>query len=182
MQDDLDQILENAVKGYTAVEPSPKLATRILMRAEQTTRPQHGMWFWMVAASLPLAAALALAFVLAGQWALPKPPVTAASLPPPPNIAVRARPQPAEMLAAAPREPVHLHTHAQEIRAARSTARSLPAPYSREELALLNFVQEHPKEAAAIAEAQKRDMAPLRPQPITISHLEIKPLTIAALQ
>ena len=45
-------------------------------------------------------------------------------------------------------------------------------------MALLNYVQKHQKEAAEIAESQKQDSAPLNSKPITISHLEVKPLTI----
>ncbi|MFZ0662787.1 MAG: hypothetical protein WAM66_08855 [Acidobacteriaceae bacterium] len=177
MRDDVDQILENAVESYAAVEPSPELASRILERAQHVPAPRRG-WKLALAFAVPLAAALALAFVLAGQWALPKPPAAVASAPTTPDVTARTRPQPAETLAAAP---VQTHRSVRKAHAARSTARPLPAPYSKEELALLAFVQQHPKEAAEMAEAQKRDSAPLQTQPITISRLEIKPLTIAPL-
>jgi len=62
-----------------------------------------------------------------------------------------------------------------------SWARPLPPPYSKEELALLNFVQQHPKEAAEIAEAQKNEAALTPPQPLKIAPLKTEPITIAAL-
>ena len=60
--------------------------------------------------------------------------------------------------------------------------RPLPIKYSRQELVLLSFVQRYPKEAAAIAEAQKKDMQPLTQHTVTISRLSIAPVTISALK
>lgn len=180
MGDDLDQILANAVKSYADVDPSPGLAARILTQTQQIPSVRRNRWKLALAFAVPLAAALALAFVLAGQWVLPKPPAAVAALPSTPDVAAQIRPQPADTLAAAPHQ--RLPAPARKARAVRSAVRPLPAPYSQEELALLAFVQQHPKEAAEIAEAQKRDMAPLSTQPITISHLEIKPLTITPLE
>jgi hypothetical protein len=178
--DELDTILDQAIQSYSAVEPSPDLAGRILQQAQQVPAPRRNRLGLTLAFAVPLAAALGLAFVLAGQWALPKPPAAVASLPSTPDIAAYTHSQLTETLAAAPREPVPRGTYARKIRTARSTARSLPAPYTKEELALLAFVEQHPKEAAEIAKAQEKEaLAP--PQPITISHLEIKPLTIPPL-
>ena len=181
MPDELDTILDQAIQSYSAAEPSPDLAGRILYQSKlHTAAPRRG-WKLALAVALPLAAAVALAFVLLGQWTLSKPPATIASAPSTPSVA-----QPAKTLVATA-EPVQTHrkvrkaaSHSTE--SGKSWARPLPPPYSKEELALLNFVQQHPKEAAEIAEAQKQDTAPLESQPITISQLEIKPLTIAPLK
>lgn len=174
MGNDLDRILENAVKSYAAVEPSPELAGRILQKAQQHGPSPRREWKLVLAFALPLPAALALVFVLAGQWALPKPPQAIASVPSTPHVAIHPHLQPAET-----RKPAR--EHAREAHSIRSAARPLPPFYSREELTLLSFVQQYPKEAAEIAKAQKQDMAPLSTQPITICHLEIKPLAIAPL-
>lgn len=172
MPDELDTLLDEAIKSYSAVEPSPDLTGHILRQAQaQAPAPGRG-WKLALAFGLPLAAALALAFVLLGQWALPKPPTAVASAPSTPSVAVQANSQPAEMVAAVA-EPVQIHPRVRKT----SWARPLPAPYSKEELALLNFVQQHPKEAAEIAEAQKQES-----QSITISRLEIEPLNIAPLE
>jgi len=177
MPDELDQILDEAIRSYAAAESSADLAMRILHQSQlHNVSPRRG-WKLALALALPVAAALALGFVLLGPWTLPKPPVTIASAPSTPRVTLHPQPRPPEVLAAAIRKPVRAHT-----RKAQSWTRPLPSPYSKEELALLNFVQQHPKEAAEIAESQKQGTAPLESQPITISHLEIKPLKIAPLR
>lgn len=186
MPDELQTILDEAIKSYSAVEPSADLAGRILSLAQQQAPSPRRGWKLALAFALPVAAALALAFVLLGQWTLPKRPTVVATVPPTPRVAIQAHERPTEMLAAAKREPVPTHRKVRKAASRRSEnrkswARPLPAPYSKEELALLNFVQQHPKEAAGIAEAQKQDSAPLRPRPIAISQLKIKPLNVAAL-
>jgi hypothetical protein len=181
MPDELDKILDQAIRSYSAAEPSPDLAGRILYQTRlQIASPRRG-WKPVLAVALPFAAAVALAFVLLAPWTLPKPPATIASAPSTPSVV-----QPAKTLGAAA-EPVQPHRRVRKAASrssenGKSWARPLPAPYSKEELALLTFAQQHPKEAAEIAESQKQDMAPLKSQPITISHLEIKPLSIAPLR
>jgi hypothetical protein len=182
MRDRLDIALDDALKSYAAVEPSPGLAVRILRQARQGSAPRRSNWRWTLAFALPSVAALALAFVFAGRVSLPAPPPAIASLPSPPgaDAGVTTREQlqiPGTVLTAVRREPIREH----KARTARSAARPLPAPYSKEELTMLAFVQQHPKEAAEIVEAQKRDAGPLPQEPIRIAPLEAKPLTIAAL-
>lgn len=180
MRDELDQMLNEAIKSYAAVEPPPELPARILRQAQLEPAPQRNRWRLALAFALPLAATLTLVFLFAGQMNLPKPPESIASQPPTPTT---PKPQPPETLAAATSKPapVPIQRHAHTARKPRSWVRPLPAPYSKEELALLNFVQQHPKEAAEIAKTQKRPLKPLSDEPITISHLEITPLTIASL-
>lgn len=181
MPDELDTLLNEAIKSYSAAEPSPDLATRILRQAQmQAPLPRHG-WKLALALALPLAATFTLAFVLAEHWALPKPPATIASAPTTPSVALHAHPQSTKTVAATTQEQLPTHRRVHKAVSRSSWARPLPPPYSKEELALLNFVQQHPKEAAEIAEAQKRDMANPTPQPITIKPLHTEPLTIAAL-
>jgi hypothetical protein len=175
MPDELDQVLDEAIKSYSEVEPSPDLARRILYQSQvQNASPRHG-WKLAPAFAMPAAAAAALALALLGQWAMPKPPANIASAPSVPSV-VETHSQPAKALAVTA-EPVQAHRRDRKAASRRkSWARPLPPPYSKEELALLNFVQQHPKEAAEIAESQKRDS-----QPITISQLKIEPLSIAPL-
>lgn len=182
MRDELDQILDEAVKSYAAIEPPPELPARILRQAQPISAPQRNHWRLALAIALPLAAALALAFVFAGRMNFPKPPTPVASQPPTPSVVIPKPPQPQETLATTrkPAVPVLARYHAHQARPARSWARPLPAPYSKEELALLTFVQQHPKEAAEIAEAQKQQVAAAR-QPIPIAPIQINPITIAAL-
>jgi hypothetical protein len=178
MPDELDQILDEAIRSYAAAESSADLAGRILRQAQlHNVSPRRG-WKLALALALPVAAAVALGFVLLGPWTLPQPPATIASAPSVPSV-VQALPEPTKALDVATRETAP--NHRRKASSHSSWARPLPPPYSKEELALLNFVQQHPKEAVKIAEAQKQDAAPLESQPITISHLEIKPLIIASL-
>lgn len=181
MRDELDQILDQAIKAYAGVEPSPELTVRILRQAQREPSPRHNRWRLALAIATPLAAALALAVVFAGRMSLPASPAPLASQPPALNIEARTSIQPPETLATSTSIPASAHPHAHPARAARSWARSLPAPYSKEELALMNFVQHHPKEAAEIAETQKSEAALTPPQPLKIAPLKTAPITIPAL-
>lgn len=171
MRDEFDALIDDAVKSYAGAEPSPELAAGILRRAQQEALPQRKGWKLALAVVLPLAAAAALAFAVVGRVGLPQTPAVVAVVPAVPEV------QEASALHAVKAEPVRARAHRRRFEA----ARPLPAPYTKQELALLNFVEQHPKEAAEIAEAQKQPLKPLVQQPITISHLEIAPLTIASL-
>lgn len=181
MPDELDTLLEQAIKIYSAAEPSPDLAARILRQAQQEPAPRHNRWRLALVIALPVAAALTLAFILPGHGTLPEPPATIASAPTTPSVVRHTHPDQTKTVAATTQEQFPTDRRVRKAANRSSWARPLPPPYSKEELALLNFVQQHPKEAAEIAEAQKQDTEPLRQEPITISHLEIKPLTIAPL-
>ncbi len=184
MPDELDQLLDEAIQSYAAAEPSADLAGRILYQSTlHTAAPRRG-WKLALAFGLPLTAAVALALVLLGPWTLPKPPATIASAPSTPSM-VQARPKPAKTLTAAV-EPILVHRRVRKAVGRGSEngkwwARPLPPPYSKEELALLNFVQQHPKEAAELAESQKNEAALTPPQPLKITPLKTEPITIAAL-
>lgn len=170
MRDKIDAILEDAVKSYADVEPSPELAASILKLAQQEPLPKRKSWRLALAFAVPLAAAV-MAFLLIGRLSLPRAPTVVAVAPAVPEI---PHPQ-AQSTIALP--PSHSRAHAHRF----EEARPLSDPYSKQELALLALVERHPKEAAAIAKAQHQPLEPLTQQPITISHLEIKPLTIAPL-
>src|SRR6185503_11385293 len=128
MPDELDSILDQAIKSYSAVEPSTDLAGRILYQSQlHMTSPRRG-WKLALAIALPLAAAIALMLVFAVRMNLPKPPAPIASQPATPSIAT---PKVPETLAAATHKPaVPLRHRAHSARASNSWARSLPAPYS----------------------------------------------------
>ena len=86
MPDELDTLLDHAIKTYSAAEPSPDLAARILRQAQmQAPLPRHG-WKLVLAFALPVAAALTLAFILPGRGTLPKLPATIASAPTTPSV------------------------------------------------------------------------------------------------
>lgn len=180
MRDELDHILDKAIKSYAAIEPPPELPARILRQAQQEPALRRNPWRLALAIALPLAATFALVLLFTMRMNLPNSPTPIASQPPTPSVTT-PKPPPPETLVAAASKPDPVHRHASPARAAHSWARPLPPPYSKEELALLDFVQQHPKEAAEIAEAQKRNSGMLAPQPLKIAPLKTEPITIAAL-
>lgn len=178
MHDEFDRLIDEAVTSYAAAEPSPELATSILLRAQQELLPRRAGWKLALALALPVTAAIAvLAAVLAGQLAMPPAPPTVATDPSVPQMPAE---QPQQMMKAAV-NPLPARARAPKSEAARSAVRPLPTQYTKQELVLLSFAQRYPKEAAAIAEAQKQDMQPLTQQPITISRLKFAPLSIPVL-
>lgn len=178
MHDELDTLAEtlidDAVKSYTAAEPSPELATSILRHARQQQLPRHTGWKFAAALAL-LAPAAVVLLLLRGPLAMPPAPAAIAALPAVPRIPA------AHALARTKVKTLPTRAHIAGAEAAESTVRPLPTHYTRQELAMLAFVQRYPKEAAAIAQAQRRKMQPLSPQPIAIARLRIAPLSIPAL-
>ncbi|MGH9585535.1 MAG: hypothetical protein ACRD3F_01175, partial [Acidobacteriaceae bacterium] len=117
MPDELDTIVDEAIKSYSAAEPSPDLAGRILRQAQTQGRSSGRRWKLALVFALPIAAAVALGIVLLGQWALPKPPVSIASAPSTPSL---VHPQPAKTIAAAVHVPVQAHRRARKTASRRS--------------------------------------------------------------
>lgn len=172
MQEDLDRILDNALKSYVAIDPSPDLASRIIHRTESAVppRPARRHRGWMIALALPFAAAVALALVLTQLWPTPPPPTVIASLPMVPSLTeqtvqispIKARATFAHRKATAP------VSHARPM---------FSAPYSSQELALVSFVQQNPKEAIEFAEMQNR-----KADPLSVAPIKIQPISIAAIK
>lgn len=171
MQEGFDQILDDAVKHYGSIEPAPDLAARILRRAQLEPVPQRRPWKVALAIALPMAATAALALVLAFRLSLPQAPVAVAKTPALPEV------QAVPVAPALTAKAVRTRPHQLKVEA----ARPLPAPYSKQELALLAFVEQHPEEAMKVAEEQKQPLKPLSQPPIAISRLEVAPLSITAL-
>lgn len=176
MQDQFETLIDDAIRSYADAEPSPELATTILQRAQQEPSRRRPRLTLAFALALPAAAIVAITMViLSGPLVVPPAPPVVASAAAPPTI--QSPPVPAK----AATESVSAPAHVPKVEPARSTLRPLPNKYSRQELVLLSFVQSQPKEAAAIAEAQKQDMQPLAQRPVTISRLRIAPLTVSVL-
>jgi hypothetical protein len=161
---DLERMMEDAVKSYAAVEPSADFELRVLSRVRQLEKPRAARWGWAV--GLPIAMATILAVVIMQQMRLPEPPPTIAVFP---ATAPDTLPRSVSSAASPNHELRELEAHA-------VTKRPIMTAYSHEELAALNFVQEHPEEAAQVAEMEERntkldtaiEIAPIQIQPITI--------------
>lgn len=174
MRDEFDVTINDAIRSYAGAEPSPELAANILRRAQQEPLQRRTGWRLALGVAVPVAAAVALAVVLVGRLSLPQAPTAVTVAPAAPTVAHTAK-----VL-----EPKPVRAQGRLVNArgnARPEARPLPAPYTKQELALVAFVEQNPKEAAVIAKAQSQPLRPIPEQPITISHLEIAPLTIASL-
>jgi hypothetical protein len=191
----LDGVIDAALKSYSEVEPVSDLPAIILRKAErQQVAVRDGKLGrklrWAFAFPAPVAAALILAIVVERRPAAPVSPAMTASVSKDSAgkaaIAdVRPDVRPIEhsgMASSTARSrPVVLRSVPRHIpeTARQDLLRPAPAPYSAEEIALLNFVQRHPEEAAAAFEAQKHALEPLKEQAIVIAPLEIKPISIS---
>ena len=185
MHDDseLDRLLDAALKTCGEAEPSPDLARRILNRAQQDSPKRHPIlawgWGWAWPLATAVAAILLMTLVLAHDFAVAPLPVTVASIPGPP--ALRSAETHAQLrragrtyrgLAAfSPRT----RTTA-PARAALTGPRPLALTYTPQELVLIAFVEQHPKEAQEVQEAARRDMEPLHEQPLVIAPVQIDPI------
>lgn len=170
---DLDQMLDNAVKSYAAVDPSPDFELRVLARVRQLEKPRASRWPWVVGFSVATAALFT--FVAVQRIMLPQPPgAIAVASPKPPTILMRPF-----LSAAVP------SGNRSERRMRRSMTRPLTMSYSPAELATLKFAKEHPEEAAQVAKLEERDDAvsanPLHDARIEIAPIQIPPITIPAI-
>ena len=189
-KDDLDLLLDSALRTYADPGPEPGLNQRVLARlaetrlvekASATSAPRRRWLPWAIA--LPLAAALALLFL----W-LPK------TTPPPPNhaqlapnskrstiAAVPAKP-PTAMPAAASRRSVNrLHPHAHsapQIAGTQTLPKQdifpTPQPLTPEEQALIDLAGRTPaKELQALIDAQNQ-----LDKPLSIAAIRIPPIEL----
>jgi hypothetical protein len=194
MKDDLDLLLDRSLETYSAVEPSPDLAEAILRRSQTAAAglpaKRRRRIAWTFALAVP-ATALILVVMLAVRFGLPhsslapKFPERAEQIPAPLQLANHqqtnqmTRESDAVTKASLERPRVSHRVAKSKERAPERDFYVVPA--SPEERALVEFVQQHPQEAAAIAEQQKHALDPLREDPIVVAPIEIKPITIAAI-
>jgi len=165
---ELDRLLDEALAGYTVVEPPPSLAERIISRAQQApARPR-----WMAVLVGTAAVSGCVVAVIAALLLVPSPRVLRlpmeAAAPPAPRLTEPIREQAAKLVptqGAAP-EPTG---RARRRHAARPYQ---PAPLSEQERLLVRFVTEHPEEARKL-------LAPPPSGPIRITPLRIAPIEIA---
>ncbi len=156
----MDELIDRALKSYTAREPGASLETRILARAREQRRSRAG---WLVAAAMIAAAGLCL-FLLPHRRT---PHLAVRALPPmhiaeaPPYAAAQAIPP-----ALAPR---HRRHRTPEPKLAVFPS---PAPIPDSEIALAHALSGNPELAASLLAKP----APIAPTPITIEPLSIKAL------
>ena len=191
----LELALDAALATYREAEPSPDLPLRILDHVANETRqdarkgPRTGRavpWAW--AAALATAAILLVTLALVHRLAVAPLPLSIASLPSSPALHAAA-PLTAgaeahralaalsrRQSAASPRSRTTVPRPLKTVRAMLTGPRPLPAPYSPEELVLVAFVQQHPKEAQEAQEAARRNAEPLHEEPLVTPPVQIDPI------
>lgn len=180
--DDLDRILDRALDSYGAVEPGAGLEERILRRTREERGRLHVAWRWAAAAAACLLAVAAVwqTGVFRREHAVPRMAPEVVRVAPQSTPAFGQPALPVEREGAAIR-PGHRDRVAARSVVAVKAAPKLeifsPPPLTAEEKLMVEFVTQHPKEAAELAQEQERQAEPIR-----IAAIEIKPLVIERLQ
>ncbi len=193
----LERALDAALATYREAEPSPDLPLRILdhvanetrqdaRKGPRTGRPARHVAAWAWAAALATAAILLVTVVLAHRFAVAPLPLIVARLPH--SAALHAPPAPAgeahrafaalsgRQPASSPRSRTAAPRLLKTVQTLLTGPRPLPAPYSPEELVLVAFVEQHPKEAREAQEAARCDAEPLHEEPLVTPPVQIDPI------
>jgi len=160
--EELDRLLDAALKQYAAVQPRAGLEDRVLahLRSQGGRAPSHHWWQWGIAAVAMAAVALIIAIAWR-PWPAPQP-----DLAQHPSVSVPGRPgstpelhgsrAPEQRVATA--RPKHRLHHAAVAQVAEGAPKldqfPSPQPLSQEELVLARYAMEFPAEATLIAKAQ----------------------------
>ena len=157
--DELDRLLDAALKHYAAVQPREGLDGRILarLRSDTTERTSGAWWRWLSAAAS--AAALAVIITMASRPHA-RPQATVAQHPsvtlPAANLAASSQPKPAVK-----RLKRRLHT-ASETQVAKALPKldqfPSPQPLSEQEKLLASYVAVYPKQAALLAKLRTEEL------------------------
>jgi len=158
---ELDGLLDAALAKYSAVEPRVGLEDRILAHLHsEPIRPQHAWLQWGFVGAVAVVTVVA---ILAWRSTQSSHPVTAnhSAATQPPSIRVtKPVPDPADAVAT-PKAVSLPKPNASRTLAARRMAHPKldqfpsPQPLSREEIALVQYVKNFPKEARLISQAQE---------------------------
>lgn len=168
---ELDQILDAGVRAYSTAEPRPGLQQRVLHNVHSARR--FAWWHWMAAAVPVLACAVVLVVWRPSE---PVPVPHTASAPTSRGAAQRA-PAGTSARATIPAvRPVVVVKRARRV--PKRMQFPTPAPLTREERTLLEFVQRSPKEAAELL-GETRDT---QTKPIQIEAISIPPIKIESLE
>jgi hypothetical protein len=163
--DELDLVLDRALRSYSAEEPWPGLEERVEKRA-RVQAPRHGFqWAWAAAlAAVPVLVVLAVMIVQ--RRVQPLQPVASAPAPPPMTAVQREPATPGAPKASHPVRP-------SLVQAKLPKAKTFPevSAMTAEERALVTLAVRLPPEVREMAMA-----APASPEPIRIEGLKIEQL------
>lgn len=194
-RDELDNLIDGALPGYSSAEPMEGLAERVLRRVQAAGAAWRRPWLRRCGFAIPALAVLFVAgVVLRTSWKpVPhtastaqsheartmeafKPPFPAPAQRefPPPAVRV-SRPKPRNMTGQEHRVPSRGLPKLQYFPA--------PEPMTNEERALVAWVARNPAEARDVfADLQKRTEEPVTIQPIEMRKLTEEPVTIQPIQ
>jgi hypothetical protein len=163
-RDELDDLIDGALSGYSDASPLEGLEERVLYRIHSAPGVRRAPWPRRLAFAAPALAALLLAVVVQRPWWNPLPPapnpapIHAALNPQPPAPLPRPRIHPSRALPKQPSFPS-------------------PVPMTDEERALAAWAGRAPQEfSQAFAVLRKRNEEPVAIQPLAIQALLIEPL------
>jgi hypothetical protein len=156
--DELDRVLDAALKQYSAVQPRQGLEGRILARLRsQTAEPSRAWWRWFTAAAA--VAALAVIITMASRpHAKPQPIVAQhpSVTAPVANLTVTSGPRPAVHR---PKRRWHAARNTQAAKAVPKLDQfPSPQPLSEQEELLASYVAVYPKQAALLARLRTEEL------------------------
>jgi hypothetical protein len=157
--DELDRLLDAALKQYAAVQPREGLESRILahLRSQSAERASHAWWRWFAAAAG--VAALAVIITMASRPHA-RPQLTVAQHPPAsaadPNQAATSPPKKA---VERPKRRLHAVVDAQVAQALPKLDQfPSPQPLSEQEKLLASYVAVYPRQAALLARLRTEEL------------------------
>jgi hypothetical protein len=177
-RDELDDVIDGALAGYSSAEPLDGLEDRVLRRVRATGATRRSPWFYRVAIPA-LAAVLFACIALRTEWKSQSRTTSAtqrAAVSEPSSLASAPQPSPAPATRVVEPKP-GIGTGQKPIAPARPLPKEefFPArmPITDEERALVAWVRRAPAEAAqAFADLEKRSAEPISIQPIQIPPLQ----------
>jgi hypothetical protein len=157
--DELDRLLDAALKQYAAVQPREGLEGRILarMRSETAERANHAWWRWLTAAAAVAALAVIITMALRPR-ATPQPMVAQHPSGTLPAAKLAASSQPRK---AVPRPTRRVHAVAEiQVRKALPKLDQFPSPQplSEQEKLLASYVAVYPEQAALLAKLRTEEL------------------------
>jgi len=166
-RDELDNIIDGALPGYSGAEPLAGLDHRVLNRicVAQAARSSRRPWRWALALSVVASMVFAAILLQTRQRSVPKGPEIVRALPP-------TSPQTPQPVPTLKRNAPAMHGRRPKAMP-KLEVFPAPAPLTSEERALMAFVK-HDREQAeqTFAELRRRNDEPIDIQPIQIRLLQ----------
>jgi hypothetical protein len=172
-RDELDDLIDGALAGYSSADPVDGLEDRVLRRVQTSGVPRSSPWFNRLGFAISALAALLFACIaLRMEWKSQSP--TTTTTPMPVVSAPQPSPPPATRLVASTRGSETGREHSVPATSLpKEEFFPAPAPITAEERALVAWVRRAPAEAAqAFADLQERSDEPIAIQPIQIPPLQ----------